>query len=97
MRKTAIWMNSHTMAASAMTAAKTKCCETKVVFDGAVNDMSSSAKFRSPSPERSLMTEHMPSPQWPCRSIAPGLNWAPMRSQMARYLRFLVASRALAA
>ena len=47
-------MNSHTMAASAMTAAKTKCCETKVVFDGAVNDMSSSAKFRSPSPERPL-------------------------------------------
>ena len=74
MRWAAIKTNSHTMAASAMTAANTKCCETKVVLDGAVNVTSSSIALRSPSPERSLMMEHIPSPQWPCRSIAAGLH-----------------------
>ena len=77
--------------------ANTKCCATNVVRDGAVNQMSSSIALRSPSPERSLMMEHMPSPQWPCRSMTAGRNCAPMRSQMGRYLRTLVASRALAA
>ena len=39
------------MAASAMTAANTKCCATYVVREGAVNEVSSCIKSRSPSPD----------------------------------------------
>ena len=88
---------SSTMAASAMTAANTKCCATCVVREGAVNEVSSCIKSRSPSPERSLMMEHMPSPQWPCRSMTAPRNCASIRSQIGWYLRTLAASRALAA